>query len=108
MIRRSLSAKLFAAQVLVIVAGAVTLALVALSVAPRLFHGHVRDALGVTFGEAAGAAIVQFAVILPIGFVLGWAFQRHGIAASIAGHVGYNGALLLLAMAAGQVALQGA
>ena len=46
MIRRSLSAKLFAAQLLVIVAGSVTLALVALSVAPGLFHAHVRDALG--------------------------------------------------------------
>ena len=69
---------------------------------------HVLNVSGVTFGQAASAAVLQFTVILPIGFVLGWAFQRHGIAASIAGHVGYNGALLLLAIAARQVAVQGA
>jgi len=69
---------------------------------------HVLNVSGVTFGQAAGAAVLQFAVILPIGIVLGWAFQRHGIAASIAGHVGYNGALLLLAIATRQVAVQGA
>jgi len=72
-IRRSLSAKLFAAQVLVIVAGSVTLALVALSVAPRLFHGHVRDALGVVppdvqrhLDEAFGDAVL-LALALAIG-----------------------------------------
>ena len=73
MIRRSLTAKLFAAQVLVIVAGSVTLALVALSIAPGFFHGHVRDALGVVppdvqrhldmaFGDA-----VLLALVLAIG-----------------------------------------
>jgi len=45
-LRGSLAAKLLAAQLLVIVAGAATLAFVALAVAPGLFHGHVRDALG--------------------------------------------------------------
>lgn len=46
-LRRSLTAKLLAAQMLVIVAGSVTLALVALAIAPSLFHTHVRDALGI-------------------------------------------------------------
>lgn len=46
-LRRSLTAKLLAAQVLVIVSGSATLALVALAIAPGLFHAHVRDALGV-------------------------------------------------------------
>ena len=46
-LRRNLTAKLLAAQLLVIVAGSLTLALVALAIAPGLFHGHVRDALGV-------------------------------------------------------------
>lgn len=46
-LRRSLAAKLVVAQLLVIVAGSVTLALVALLVAPTLFHTHVREALGV-------------------------------------------------------------
>jgi len=45
-LRRSLAAKLLAAQLLVIVAGALTLAFVALAIAPGLFHAHVRDALG--------------------------------------------------------------
>lgn len=49
MIRRlhlGLTGKLLLAQVLVIVAGGATLALVALSLAPRLFRDHVRDVLG--------------------------------------------------------------
>ena len=46
-LRGSLTAKLLAAQLLVIVAGSVTLALVALAIAPSLFHTHVRDALGI-------------------------------------------------------------
>ncbi len=46
-LRRSLAAKLVVAQLLVILAGGVTLALVALLVAPGLFHTHVREALGV-------------------------------------------------------------
>jgi len=45
--RSSLTVRLFAAQLLVIVAGSVTLALVALSVAPGLFRGHAREALTV-------------------------------------------------------------
>jgi signal transduction histidine kinase len=45
-LRRSLVGKLLAAELAVIAAGSVTLALVALLVAPTLFHRHVRDALG--------------------------------------------------------------
>lgn len=58
---------------------------------------HILNQTGTTFAEALGGALLQFGVILPLGLILGWVFQRHGIAASIAGHVGYNGALLLLA-----------
>jgi two-component system, OmpR family, sensor histidine kinase BaeS len=43
---RSLSAKLLAGQLLVVVAGAGTLLLVALLLGPRMFRHHVRDALG--------------------------------------------------------------
>ena len=42
----SMSAKLLASQLLVVVAGAGTLLLVALSVGPGIFHHHIRDALG--------------------------------------------------------------
>ena len=45
-VRGSLTCKLFAAQLAVIVAGSATLAIVALIVGPRLFHRHVQDALG--------------------------------------------------------------
>lgn len=57
----------------------------------------------VNFGDFAKTAVLQVAVILPLGFVLGWVYQRHGIGASIAGHVGYNATLLVLAAAAGQI-----
>ncbi len=75
MIRRSLSAKLFAGQVLVIVAGSVTLALVALSAAPRLFHGHVRDALGVVPPDVQGHLDEAFgdAVLLALALAIGGA-----------------------------------
>jgi membrane protease YdiL (CAAX protease family) len=63
---------------------------------------HIANVSGVTFGDAAREAILQVAVIVPLGFVLGWVFQRHGIGASIAGHVGYNSTLLVLAAMAGQ------
>ncbi|HUH15462.1 MAG TPA: ATP-binding protein [Gaiellaceae bacterium] len=53
-LRSSLTAKLLAAQLLVIVAGAATLALVALAVAPGLYHRHVRAALGVVPDDVAG------------------------------------------------------
>ena len=46
-LRRRLAGKLLLAQLLVIVAGATTLALVALAIAPGLFREHVREALGV-------------------------------------------------------------
>jgi two-component system, OmpR family, sensor histidine kinase BaeS len=45
--RSSLAARLFAAQLLVIVAGSVTLAVVALWVAPGVFRAHARQALTV-------------------------------------------------------------
>jgi membrane protease YdiL (CAAX protease family) len=57
---------------------------------------HLINVGGQTFGQAAGAAMVQFVVILPLGFVLGWVFQRRGIAASLAGHAGYNVIVLVL------------
>ncbi len=52
-LRRSLFAKLLAAQVLVIMAGSLTLAVVALAVAPGLFHYHARMALGTIPADVA-------------------------------------------------------
>ena len=50
-LRRSLGAKLLLAQMLVVVAGSLTLVLVALAVAPGVFHTHVRMALGPVSAE---------------------------------------------------------
>jgi len=68
-LRRSLVGKLLLAQLLVIVAGAATLALVALAVAPGLFHDHVRDALGVVPDDVARHLDEAFgeAVLLALG-----------------------------------------
>lgn len=67
-VRRSLTGKLLAAQLAVILAGSATLALVALVLGPTLFHRHIRDALGYVpptvlhhldkaFGEALGLSL---------------------------------------------------
>src|SRR6266568_4655693 len=52
-VRGSLGAKLLLAQMLVVIAGSLTLAVVALAVAPGVFHAHVRMALGVVPPETA-------------------------------------------------------
>jgi membrane protease YdiL (CAAX protease family) len=46
--------------------------------------------------EGLGQALLQFAVIMPLGLALGWLFLRRGIVAAIAGHMAYNGFLLAL------------
>lgn len=52
-------------------------------------------------GRGAAQAVLEFTVILPLGFALGWLFLRRGLVGSVAGHVTYNGILLvLLALAA--------
>jgi len=72
-IRGSMAAKLFLAQLLVIVAGATTLALVALALAPGLFHEHVRDALGIVSDEVARHLDEAFdnAVFTALGIAVG-------------------------------------
>ena len=72
LLRRSLAWKLFLAQLLVIVAGATTLALVALALAPGLFRGHVRDALGVVPEDVARHLDEAFddAVLLALGIAI--------------------------------------
>ena len=72
-LRRSLAAKLIAAQLLVILAGSATLALVALLVAPGFFHSHVREALG-TLPDAVSAHLDRAftdAVLVSLGIATG-------------------------------------
>ena len=71
-LRHSLAGKLLLAQVLVIVAGSTTLLLVALAIAPRLFHDHVRDALGIVPDDVARHLDEAFsdAVLLSLGIAV--------------------------------------
>ncbi len=80
-IRASIAAKLLVAQLLVIIAGSLTLALVALAIGPALFEGHVREVLGVVpddtvshlqrgFVEAVSVALAV-AVLAAIATALG-------------------------------------
>ncbi|MFN8623135.1 MAG: CPBP family intramembrane glutamic endopeptidase, partial [Chloroflexota bacterium] len=57
---------------------------------------HIANISATSFSEGARQAVLQVVVIGPVGFVLGWVFLRRGIMASIAGHVTYNGMLLVL------------
>jgi len=79
-VRRSLSWKLLLAQLLVIVAGAATLALVALSIAPGLFREHVRDALGVVPDDVASHLDQAFddALLLALGVAIAAAVLTAG------------------------------
>jgi membrane protease YdiL (CAAX protease family) len=61
---------------------------------------HIANITADTFAEGAGQALLQVAVILPVGFVLGWLFLRWGMAAAVAGHVTYNSLLLFLSLLA--------
>lgn len=54
------------------------------------------------FDEGARQALVQSAVILPLGLVLGGLFLLRGLVAAIAGHVTYNGTVLVLTSLAQQ------
>ena len=84
MIRRrlsgSLAAKLLTAQLLVIVSGSVTLLVVALSVAPGLFHSHVRDALGTVPADVADHLDRAFndSVLLALAIAVGAALLTSG------------------------------
>ncbi len=70
--RRSLAARLFAAQLLVIVAGSLTLAAVALAVAPGLFRLHARQAFTVLPPEATAHLQRGFegALLLALGLAV--------------------------------------
>jgi membrane protease YdiL (CAAX protease family) len=55
------------------------------------------------FLEGLGQFLLQTAVLLPVGLVLGWLFLRRGMAAAIAGHVTYNSLLLFLSLLAARL-----
>jgi len=61
---------------------------------------HIVNITSDSVGEGAAQALLQTAVILPVGFVLGWLFIRRGMAGAIGGHVTYNSLLLFLTLLA--------
>ena len=72
-VSRSLTAKLLASQLLVVLAGASTLLLVALAVGPGVFRRHVRDALGYVPPDVARHLDMAFsdATLLSLGIAVG-------------------------------------
>ena len=84
-LRRSLAAKLLAAQLLVIVAGSVALALVALAIAPDLFHEHVRDALGIVPEDVSRHLDEAFedAVLVSLAIAIGVAALTAAVASGV-------------------------
>jgi two-component system sensor histidine kinase BaeS len=71
--RRSLLLKLFAGELLVIVAGALTLLVVAVSLGPSLFHDHVRSALGYVPEDVARHLDMAYddATLVSLGIAVG-------------------------------------
>jgi membrane protease YdiL (CAAX protease family) len=59
---------------------------------------HVLNITTETFGEGLAQAILQIAVITPVGLALGWLYLRRGLIAAIAGHAAFNllGVLILV------------
>ncbi len=57
---------------------------------------HIVNIEATTFGEGLRQAAVTLVVILPLGFVLGWLYLQRGLIAATAGHITYNGILVVL------------
>ncbi len=64
---------------------------------------HIANITGVDFATGLAQAVLQIVVLVPVAFVLGWLFLRHGMAAAIAGHISYNGLLLTAAFLASKL-----
>ncbi|MGZ6295746.1 MAG: CPBP family intramembrane glutamic endopeptidase [Candidatus Limnocylindrales bacterium] len=58
---------------------------------------NVRATVGEDLGQIGAAVLLQFVIILPAAFLLGFVYERRGLAGSLGTHMGYNGALLALA-----------
>ena len=64
---------------------------------------HIANLDAPTFGQGLAQAILTLVVILPVGYALGWLFQRYGLIAAISGHISYNSLLLALAFIASKI-----
>ena len=57
---------------------------------------HIANVRSDTFEGGLRQALLLLAVIIPVGAVLGWLMVRRGLVAAVAGHITYNGILILL------------
>jgi membrane protease YdiL (CAAX protease family) len=64
---------------------------------------HIANIDALSFGQGLAQATLTLVVILPVGYVLGWLFERYGLVAAISGHISYNSLLLALAFLASTV-----
>ncbi len=64
---------------------------------------HVANIAGVDFMTGLSQALLQTVVLVPVAFVLGWLFLRHGMVGAISGHITYNSLLLTLAFLASKL-----
>ena len=60
---------------------------------------HVLNVTASSVSQGLRMALLQFLVILPVGYVLGWLFSQRGIVASIAGHMTFNAIAVVLLLA---------
>lgn len=65
---------------------------------------HIANIQTTSFEEGLRQAAVTLAVILPLGFVLGWLFLRRGLLSATVGHITYNGILVVLLVIATELA----
>ncbi len=65
---------------------------------------NVRAAVGEDLGQIGAEVLLQFVVILPAAFLLGFMYERRGLAASLGTHMAYNSGLLALAALPGLLA----
>jgi len=64
---------------------------------------HILNVTATNAADGLRTAILQFAVILPVGYVLGWLFSQRGIVASIAGHMTFNAVAVILLLTSGTI-----
>ncbi len=64
---------------------------------------HILNVTASNAGDGLRMAALQFIVILPVGYVLGWLFSQRGIVASIAGHMTFNGISVVLLLTAATI-----
>lgn len=64
---------------------------------------HILNVTATNASDGLRAAVLQFVVILPVGYALGWLFSQRGIVASLAGHMTFNAIAVALLIGSGTI-----